>query len=95
VGGNELPPWRYDALLKRPNRDSAARARDRDETDKPQEIIVELLPAEQQARQEREERLLDQAQATKELIRNLAHEIKNPLGASGRRAVLEMENRFA
>ena len=35
---------------------------------------------EQQTRQDREERALDQAQANKELIRNLAHEIKNPLG---------------
>ena len=46
----------------------------------PGEIVVELLPLEQQARQDREERLIDQAQANKELIRNLAHEIKNPLG---------------
>ena len=40
----------------------------------------ELEPLEAQARQDREERLIDQAQANKELIRNLAHEIKNPLG---------------
>ncbi len=37
-------------------------------------------PLEQQARQEREQRLLDQSQANKELVRNLAHEIRNPLG---------------
>jgi two-component system nitrogen regulation sensor histidine kinase GlnL len=62
------------------------------QTDQPQEIIVELLPLEQQARQEREERLLDQAQANKELIRNLAHEIKNPLGGiRGAAQLLEME----
>jgi two-component system nitrogen regulation sensor histidine kinase GlnL len=47
---------------------------------------------EQQTRQEREERLLDQAQANKELIRNLAHEIKNPLGGiRGSAQLLEME----
>ena len=51
-----------------------------------------MLPLEQQARQDREERLLDQAQANKELIRNLAHEIKNPLGGiRGAAQLLEME----
>jgi two-component system nitrogen regulation sensor histidine kinase GlnL len=56
------------------------------------DIIVELLPLEQQARQDREERLADQAQANKELIRNLAHEIKNPLGGiRGAAQLLEMD----
>jgi two-component system nitrogen regulation sensor histidine kinase GlnL len=54
--------------------------------------VVEMLPLEQQARQEREERLLEQAQANKELIRNLAHEIKNPLGGiRGAAQLLQME----
>ena len=44
------------------------------------QVLLELTEIEQQTRQDREERALDQAQATKELIRNLAHEIKNPLG---------------
>jgi two-component system nitrogen regulation sensor histidine kinase GlnL len=43
-------------------------------------ILVEMIEIEQQARQDREERALGQAEVTKELIRNLAHEIKNPLG---------------
>ncbi|GAA0749021.1 nitrogen regulation protein NR(II) [Ideonella azotifigens] len=43
-------------------------------------ILVEMLEIEQQTKQDREERALGQAQVTKELIRNLAHEIKNPLG---------------
>ena len=43
-------------------------------------VVIELVEIEQQTRQDREERALDQAQVTKELIRNLAHEIKNPLG---------------
>ncbi len=43
-------------------------------------ILVELIEIEQQTRQEREERVHGQAEVTKELIRNLAHEIKNPLG---------------
>ncbi|MFO1220054.1 MAG: nitrogen regulation protein NR(II) [Burkholderiaceae bacterium] len=43
-------------------------------------VLVEMLEIEQQTRQDREERALDQIEANKELIRNLAHEIKNPLG---------------
>ena len=42
--------------------------------------LIELVPANQQLRIAREERLLDQGAQTRELIRNLAHEIKNPLG---------------
>ena len=55
-------------------------------------IIFELLPVEQQERSDREERLSELAQANKELIRNLAHEIKNPLGGiRGAAQLLEME----
>ena len=43
-------------------------------------LLVELRPIQEQLRQEREERLLDQQETTRELLRNLAHEIKNPLG---------------
>jgi two-component system, NtrC family, nitrogen regulation sensor histidine kinase GlnL len=42
--------------------------------------LLEFRQIEQQLRIAREERLLDQSQANRELIRNLAHEIKNPLG---------------
>ena len=56
------------------------------------EMLVELWPLEQQARQDREERLREQALANKELIRNLAHEIKNPLGGiRGAAQLLEMD----
>ena len=62
------------------------------QTDTSGEAIVEMLPLEQQARQDREERLIDQAQANKELIRNLAHEIKNPLGGiRGAAQLLQLE----
>ena len=44
------------------------------------ELLLEFRHIEQQLRIAREERLLDQSQANRELIRNLAHEIKNPLG---------------
>jgi two-component system nitrogen regulation sensor histidine kinase GlnL len=55
-------------------------------------LVVELVEIEQQARLTREERVLGQAQATKELIRNLAHEIKNPLGGiRGAAQLLGME----
>jgi two-component system nitrogen regulation sensor histidine kinase GlnL len=56
------------------------------------DVVVELVAVEQQTRQDREERALEQAQATKELIRNLAHEIKNPLGGiRGAAQLLQME----
>ncbi|MEO8158920.1 MAG: nitrogen regulation protein NR(II) [Betaproteobacteria bacterium] len=44
-------------------------------------FLLELSPLHQQLRIAREERLMDQSTQTRELIRNLAHEIKNPLGA--------------
>ncbi|MDR2853147.1 MAG: PAS domain-containing sensor histidine kinase [Burkholderiaceae bacterium] len=60
--------------------------------DHPNQLLVEMSPLEQQARQDREERLLDQARAYKELIRNLAHEIKNPLGGiRGAAQLLQMD----
>lgn len=43
-------------------------------------MLLEFRHIEQQLRIAREERILDQSQANRELIRNLAHEIKNPLG---------------
>lgn len=58
----------------------------------PNLVVVELVEIEQQSRQDREERALGQVQANKELIRNLAHEIKNPLGGiRGSAQLLEME----
>ena len=42
--------------------------------------LLEFRHVEQQIKIAREERLQDQSQANRELIRNLAHEIKNPLG---------------
>jgi two-component system nitrogen regulation sensor histidine kinase GlnL len=60
--------------------------------DRSNDVVIELVEIEQQTRQDREERALDQAQANKELIRNLAHEIKNPLGGiRGAAQLLEME----
>ena len=55
-------------------------------------LLAELRPIEQQMRQAREERLASEQQASRELIRNLAHEIKNPLGGlRGSAQLLERE----
>ncbi|HYC49107.1 MAG TPA: nitrogen regulation protein NR(II) [Burkholderiales bacterium] len=43
-------------------------------------FLFEFRHTEQEVKIAREERILDQSQANRELIRNLAHEIKNPLG---------------
>ena len=92
AGSNEFAALRYDAWLKRLNHEPMPVHVVVAQTDTPGEAIVELLPLEQQARQDREERLMDQAQANKELIRNLAHEIKNPLGGiRGAAQLLQME----
>ncbi|WP_293751266.1 nitrogen regulation protein NR(II) [Limnohabitans sp. Rim8] len=90
---NEFAALRYEAQLRRLHHDEPLPVHVIVAlTDLPDEVIVELLPVEQQTRQEREERLLDQAQANQELIRNLAHEIKNPLGGiRGSAQLLEME----
>ena len=55
-------------------------------------VLIELRENVQQIKQDREERMLENSQANKELIRNLAHEIKNPLGGiRGAAQLLELE----
>ncbi|MBL8481598.1 MAG: PAS domain-containing sensor histidine kinase [Rhodocyclaceae bacterium] len=55
-------------------------------------LVLEFRPIDQQLRVTREERFLEQQQVTRELIRNLAHEIKNPLGGiRGSAQLLERE----
>ena len=55
-------------------------------------LIVELRPIEQQLRLVREERMVIEQQSSRELLRNLAHEIKNPLGGlRGSAQLLERE----
>ena len=55
-------------------------------------VLIEFRENVQQIKQDREERILDHSQANKELLRNLAHEIKNPLGGiRGAAQLLEME----
>ncbi len=89
---NEFAVLRYDAQLVRQGDDPMPVHVVLAPTERAGEVVIEMLPIAQQARQEREERLMDQAQANKELIRNLAHEIKNPLGGiRGAAQLLEME----
>ncbi|MGI9134300.1 MAG: nitrogen regulation protein NR(II), partial [Rhodoferax sp.] len=92
ASGNEFEALRFDARLRRhgyepiPVHVTITRPESLDE------IMVEMVPLEKQTRQDREERLAEQAQTNKELIRNLAHEIKNPLGGiRGAAQLLEME----
>ncbi len=93
VQANEFAALRYEASLRRQHHtDNLPVHVIIAPSDRSDEVIVELLPVEQKTRQEREERLLEQAQVNKELIRNLAHEIKNPLGGiRGAAQLLEME----
>ncbi len=89
---NEFAALRYDAFLKRIAQEPMPVHVIVTRTEASAEIIVEMVPQEQQTRQDREERLTEQAQTNKELIRNLAHEIKNPLGGiRGAAQLLEME----
>jgi len=62
------------------------------QTEAPDRVLVEMIEIEQQIRLDREERTHGLAQANKELVRNLAHEIKNPLGGiRGAAQLLAME----
>uniref|UniRef100_UPI004048A4FD nitrogen regulation protein NR(II) n=1 Tax=Polynucleobacter sp. TaxID=2029855 RepID=UPI004048A4FD len=60
--------------------------------DDPELIMMEWFPIDQQLRSERDERVTQQVEANKQLMRNLAHEIKNPLGGiRGAAQLLEFE----
>jgi len=95
VARNDFATGRFDTQLRRPPGSHPEVLPVHvivNQTDSPERVIVELIEIEQQTRQDREERTLGQVQATKELIRNLAHEIKNPLGGiRGAAQLLGME----
>ena len=99
VAANEVACGRFDALLQR-----AAGGRgevpvhvivsqiERAGEGTSRQLLLEMIEVEQQARLDREERLQALVQANKELVRNLAHEIKNPLGGiRGAAQLLAME----
>ncbi|EWS54605.1 Nitrogen regulation protein NR(II) [Methylibium sp. T29] len=95
VACNEFSTSRLDAQLKRPFVSPGEPLLVHvivNQMEQSDVTLVELIEIEQQTRQDREERALDQVRATKELIRNLAHEIKNPLGGiRGAAQLLQME----
>jgi two-component system nitrogen regulation sensor histidine kinase GlnL len=89
---NDFAALRFEANLLRPGQDALPVHATVSLMEPESQALVEMWPLEQQARQDREERLREQAQANKELIRNLAHEIKNPLGGiRGAAQLLQMD----
>jgi len=101
VADNHVATSRFDALMHRGPPGVAAAGTSPAELpvhvivtqmDRPGLLLVEIIEIEQQIRLEREERIHGLAQANKELVRNLAHEIKNPLGGiRGAAQLLAME----
>jgi two-component system nitrogen regulation sensor histidine kinase GlnL len=95
VSSNAFATSRLDAQLRKPGAMHGETLPVRlivNQIDGSRDVVFEVVEIEQETRVEREERALEQAQATKELIRNLAHEIKNPLGGiRGTAQLLEME----
>jgi two-component system nitrogen regulation sensor histidine kinase GlnL len=60
--------------------------------EEPDLMLMEWFQLDQQLRSERDERVTQQVEANKQLMRNLAHEIKNPLGGiRGAAQLLEFE----
>lgn len=93
---NEFSTGRLEALLRRPSGAITVESLPVHcivtQINHGEQMLIELIEIEQQTRQDRETRTLDQARVTKELIRNLAHEIKNPLGGiRGAAQLLELE----
>jgi two-component system, NtrC family, nitrogen regulation sensor histidine kinase GlnL len=96
VVANRIATGRFEAVLKRPVGTAAPEMLPVhvivNQTDSTERVLVEMIEIEQQTKQDREERAATQAEANKELVRNLAHEIKNPLGGiRGAAQLLEME----
>ena len=67
AGSNEFAALRYDAWLRRANPEPFPVHVVVAQTDVPGEVIVELLPLEQQAKQDRDERLIDRDPAFHQL----------------------------
>jgi two-component system, NtrC family, nitrogen regulation sensor histidine kinase GlnL len=95
VVANRIATGRFEAVLKRPGGTGPELLPVHvivNQTDSTDRVLVEMIEIEQQTKQDREERAATQAEANKELVRNLAHEIKNPLGGiRGAAQLLEME----
>ena len=94
VAGNQVATSRFDAHMKRLPVGSTELPVHVivSQTEWPDRVLVEMIEVQQQTRLDREERTHGLAQANKELVRNLAHEIKNPLGGiRGAAQLLSME----
>ena len=64
----------------------------RQDSGPPAQVLIELNQVDRHLRISREENLLEQSQAMRQLVRGLAHEIKNPLGGlRGAAQLLERE----
>jgi two-component system, NtrC family, nitrogen regulation sensor histidine kinase GlnL len=94
VSRNEVAASRFEARLKRPglNAEPLPVHVIVSQHDDGATLVLQMIEIEQQTRQDREERVFGLVQANKELVRNLAHEIKNPLGGlRGAAQLLQME----
>ena len=94
VSRNQVSTSRFDAQMRRVGAGNAELPVHVivNQTERPDRVLVEMIEIEQLIRQGREERTHGLAQANKELVRNLAHEIKNPLGGiRGAAQLLAME----
>ena len=93
VASNQVATSRFDAAMRRPSPAGELPVHVIvSQTEWPDRVLVEMIEIEQQTRLDREERAHTLAQSNKDLVRNLAHEIKNPLGGiRGAAQLLEME----
>ena len=93
VRKNTFSRMRFDATLTHPDITEPVLVHTMvAQPEDPDEIVVELVPIDLQVRLEREERQIGLGEANKELVRNLAHEIKNPLGGiRGAAQLLELD----
>ena len=90
--GRDYAAMRFDTSLLRPGHDPLTVHVTVTPLEESSDFLIELWVLDQQVKQDREERLVEQAEANKELVRNLAHEIKNPLGGiRGAAQLLEMD----
>jgi two-component system, NtrC family, nitrogen regulation sensor histidine kinase GlnL len=93
VATNQVATSRFDAAMRRPSPGGDLPVHVIvSQTEWPDRVLIEMIEIEQQTRLDREERAHTLAQSNKDLVRNLAHEIKNPLGGiRGAAQLLEME----
>jgi len=92
VATNHVATSRFDTHLRRAGTADLPVHAIVTQSELPGCVLVELIEIEQQTRLDREERANTLAQSSKDLVRNLAHEIKNPLGGiRGAAQLLQME----